>query len=294
MKTVGKAKIYTETPTLQNTESPFTLMTDYFLPALDELKIPLGEAAILAPTWFSLFPLGRKLREYGIAVVGPGARPYKRNRLFAPLAEQICGYLMEPRAEALPAIERRLFETVLNAAGQPRYGIFSYEGRAVVFRLLSEAQRLEHIHLSAEAWLQAAVTSFSDILEKADLIPPAAAERLTAFADEMLGDMHANRVDVANLTIPDLGLYASPDAALKLSTLHNAKGREFDAVAMIDLHDGRIPFFRADTQDQIDEARRLFYVGITRARRYLLYGTDRGDRRNTPSPFLGSDGLGLC
>ena len=110
--------------------------------------------------------------------------------------------------------------------------------------------RLEHVHFGAETWLQAAVTSFSNILEKADLIPPAAAERLIASADEMLGDMSANRVDVANLTNSDLGLYASPDAALKLSTLHNAKGREFDAVAMIDLHDGRIPFFLADTQDQ--------------------------------------------
>ena len=103
---------------------PFELLTDYFLPALEGLKIPLGESAILAPTWFSLFPLGRKLREYGVAVVGPGARPYKRNRLFAPLAEQICGYLIEPKPHALPGIERRLFETVLNATGRPRFNIF--------------------------------------------------------------------------------------------------------------------------------------------------------------------------
>ncbi|MEH2592986.1 ATP-dependent helicase [Bradyrhizobium sp. AZCC 1721] len=295
MTAVGKAKVYTETPKLQKTATPFELLTDYFLPALDELKIPLGQAAILAPTWFSLFPLGRKLREYGIAVVGPGARPYKRNRLFAPLAEQICGYLIEPKPDALVGIERRLFETVLNATAQPRFDIFSYDGRAVVFRLLAEARRLEKLHTGAEDWLKAAVETFGIILREGGLLTAPATSRLTSSVDEILGDIRSNRVDVANLTLADLGLYASHGAALKLSTLHNAKGREFDAIAMIDLHNGRIPFFRAETQEQIEEARRLFYVGITRAKRYLLYGIDRTDLRNAPSPFLTTaGGLGLC
>lgn len=295
MRSVGKAKIYTEAPVLEHTTSPFTLLTDYFLPALSELGIPLGESAVLAPTWFTLFPLGRKLRDYGISIVGPGARPYKRNRLFAPLAEQVCGYLMEPRPESLPVIERRLFETVLNSTGQPRFDIFSYDGRIVAFRLLAEAHRLEAVHMSAIDWLNAAVVAFADILVDAGLLLASERARLIASVAEMAADMVANKVDIANLTIPDLGLYANPDAALKLSTLHNAKGREFEAVAMIDLHDGRIPFFKADTQDQIDEARRLFYVGITRARRYLLYGTDTTHYRNHPSPFLkAGTGLGLC
>lgn len=54
MTAVGKAKVYTDTPTLQMTATPFELLTDYFLPALCELRIPLGESAILAPTCFSL------------------------------------------------------------------------------------------------------------------------------------------------------------------------------------------------------------------------------------------------
>jgi DNA helicase-2/ATP-dependent DNA helicase PcrA len=167
MTAVGTAKAYTEVPTLEHTASPFTLLTDYFLPALDALKIPLGEAAVLAPTWFTLFPLGRKLREYGVAVVGPGARPYKRNRLFAPLAEQVCGYLIEPRPDAIPRIERSLFDTVLNATGQPRFDIFSYVGRTTIFRLLSEARRLESVYIDVEAWLDEAANAFSGILRLA-------------------------------------------------------------------------------------------------------------------------------
>ena len=54
----------------------------------------------------------------------------------------------------------------------------------------------------------------------------------------MKSDMQRNKVDINNLTISDLGIYASPNAALKLSTLHNAKGREYDAVALIDMHEG--------------------------------------------------------
>src|SRR5260221_12093553 len=96
--------------------------------------------------------------------------------------------------------------------------------------------------------------------------------------EEMKADMRNNRVDLANLAISDLGIYASPDAALKLSTLHNAKGREYQAVAMIDLHEGRIPFYQAQTLEEIEEAKRLFYVDITRPRQFLLYVTDDSNR----------------
>jgi DNA helicase-2/ATP-dependent DNA helicase PcrA len=106
--------------------------------------------------------------------------------------------------------------------------------------------------------------------------------------------MRNNRVDLANLTIDDLGIYASPDAALKLSTLHNAKGREYQAVVMMDLHEGRIPFYQAETAEEFEEAKRLFYVGVTRAKRFLLYVTDNSHPRNQPSRFLGDGGVGVC
>ena len=64
---------------------------------------------------------------------------------------------------------------------------------------------------------------------------------------------------------------------------------------MIDLHEGRIPSYYARTAPEIEEQKRLFYVGVTRAERYLLYVTDKADPRNVPSRFLCSGtGLGLC
>jgi DNA helicase-2/ATP-dependent DNA helicase PcrA len=286
MTAVGPARKYAEKPVWQHGASAFTIITDHFLPAIEALEIPMGEAAILAPTWYSLFPLGRRLREYGVSIVGPGARPYRRNRQFAPLAEQVCGYLMEPRPDAIAGIERTLFNTLLDITGRPHFDIFSYRGRVIVFRLLDHARRLHQIHMGGIAWLQAAAAAFSQVLIEEEYLTSGDKDVFAMSVEEMKADMRNNKVDLANLTIDDLGIYASPDAALKLATLHNAKGREYMAVAMIDLHEGRIPFYQARSAEDIEEAKRLFYVGVTRAKRFLLYVTDASDSRNGPTRFL--------
>ena len=69
MRAVGADKKFTEPPEWQHGASAFEVITDYFLPTIDALGIPVGEAAILAPTWFSLFFLGRRLREYGVSIL---------------------------------------------------------------------------------------------------------------------------------------------------------------------------------------------------------------------------------
>ncbi|BAB53780.1 UvrD-helicase domain-containing protein [Mesorhizobium japonicum] len=291
MTAVGPARLFTEVPEYENGATAFAVITETFLPRLQGLGIPIGNAAILAPSWFTLFPLGRRLREFGVSIVGPGARPYRRNRLFAPLAEQICGHLMNPTAESIIGIERSLFNLFLDATGKRRYDVFTYEGRVLVFRLVAEASRLQEIHMGAMDWLTQAATVFSGILIELSFFGTAHRDLLSDSVTEMEADMRNTRVDVANLTVDELGVYSNGDAALKLSSLHNSKGREYDAVAMIDLHQGKIPNYRANTPEAIAEARRLFYVGITRARHYLLYSTDRADRRNIPTQFLRADGV---
>jgi DNA helicase-2/ATP-dependent DNA helicase PcrA len=83
------------------------------------------------------------------------------------------------------------------------------------------------------------------------------------------------------------------DAPVLLMTLHSAKGLEFDTVFLVGMEEGLIPHMRA-VQDtgQMEEERRLCYVGMTRARNRLILTRARersyfGDRRVTlPSRFL--------
>jgi len=295
MESVGGARKYTEEPVWQHGASTFQVIADHSLPALEGLSIPIGDAAVLAPTWFSLFPLGRRLREYGINIVGPGARPYRRNRNFAPLAEQVCGYLIEPHPDAIARIERTVFNTLLDAMGRPYFNVFSYNGRVTVFRLLDQARQLHKRFEGAIDWLEAAAQAFTQTLLEDDYLSPSEADLFPLSVEEMKSDMRNNKVDIENLTIADLGIYASPDAALKLASLHFSKGREYEAVAMIDLHEGRIPHYYAQSAPAVEEAKRLFYVGVTRAKRFLMYITDDSDRRNGPTRFLqSSTGVGAC
>jgi DNA helicase-2/ATP-dependent DNA helicase PcrA len=93
--------------------------------------------------------------------------------------------------------------------------------------------------------------------------------------------------------IDDLGIFARPGDCIQLLTVHKAKGREFEAVAVIDAHDGRIPHFsisritdEGERRAQYDESRRVVYVAATRAMRLLMFFSDRTDYRNRPTPFL--------
>jgi DNA helicase-2/ATP-dependent DNA helicase PcrA len=78
---------------------------------------------------------------------------------------------------------------------------------------------------------------------------------------------------------------------VQLLTYHRAKGLEFDAVFLPRIEEKEMPFVYARAPEAVEEERRLFYVGITRARRHLFLswaGERPGERRRrcSPSPFL--------
>lgn len=79
-----------------------------------------------------------------------------------------------------------------------------------------------------------------------------------------------------------------------LASLHSAKGLEWDAVLLVGLTEGLVPISYAETPDQVEEERRLLYVGVTRARERLrlswaLARAPGGRANRRPSRFL--DGL---
>jgi len=94
----------------------------------------------------------------------------------------------------------------------------------------------------------------------------------------------------------------SGDTGVNLMTLHCAKGLEFPVVFMVGMEENLFPHARsvqAADNEEIEEERRLCYVGMTRARQRLLLSSARERRAfgsltsNEPSRFIGEVGIGL-
>ena len=95
---------------------------------------------------------------------------------------------------------------------------------------------------------------------------------------ESLAALHRLALDHAELDLPAFVAELEERAAAQhapavdgvtLASLHSAKGLEWDAVFLVGLVDGTLPLIHADTPEQVEEERRLLYVGITRAREHL-------------------------
>ena len=113
----------------------------------------------------------------------------------------------------------------------------------------------------------------------------AGSERVQAFVDDCTQMAEAA---AAEETAPGV---------VTLSTLHGAKGLEFDTVVITGFDDARLPHARsledaAKPREALEEERRLAYVGATRARRRLVLsvaawtGAGARQRRRRPSPFI--------
>jgi DNA helicase-2/ATP-dependent DNA helicase PcrA len=107
--------------------------------------------------------------------------------------------------------------------------------------------------------------SLRALVAMAEEMPPGA--ELPTFVAEL-----AQRSESAHAPVAD---------GVVLATLHAAKGLEWGAVFCAGVREGRLPFSMAETPGEIEEERRLFYVGVTRARRELAISW-----RGRPSRFL--------
>jgi DNA helicase-2/ATP-dependent DNA helicase PcrA len=162
--------------------------------------------------------------------------------------------------------------------------------RAFVERVLVDSGLHEHYRtdksdpdgerLANLGELVSSAQQFETDLAAADGDLPSLAERLGAYLEQV------SLVSDVDSVSPDQG-------AVTLMTLHAAKGLEFPVVALIGAEDGLLPHSRAQTSpSEMEEERRLCFVGITRAQRMLLvtharYRTIFGQTTPTiPSRFL--------
>ncbi len=110
-----------------------------------------------------------------------------------------------------------------------------------------------------------------------------------------LGEVPAGTLDVflqETALIADADTRSDEDGLVTLMTLHNAKGLEYPTVFIAGCEDGVFPHSRAIDEGSLEEERRLFYVGVTRAMRrlYLTYARRRAifgaQSYGLPSRFL--------
>ncbi|MGQ0696351.1 MAG: ATP-dependent helicase [Nitrospiraceae bacterium] len=109
--------------------------------------------------------------------------------------------------------------------------------------------------------------------------------------EEFLADL---ALEPPDSSVVDVGASDRDDERLVLSTIHSAKGLEWQCVFVIWLVDGRFPSaYSFITDDELEEERRLLYVAVTRAKRYLfltypinVYDKTSGMLLSKPSRFL--------
>ncbi len=172
------------------------------------------------------------------------------------------------------------YEELLHEAGIPFQGaslLARDAARRVLARLarVGEAPAREAARSAALAvgWLEQP----PDSLGERELVRQTDLARLVALADTFDGNAAAFVEELRRRFDPG----GDGARGVHLLTLHRAKGLEFEAVFLPRLEAKELPSRQARAAEQVAEERRLFYVGLTRAKR-VLWVTWSG----TPSPFL--------
>jgi DNA helicase-2/ATP-dependent DNA helicase PcrA len=168
-----------------------------------------------------------------------------------------------------------------------------WENFCVSLRQVAEAMRSQSpaaaIDLAIDGWYGDYLKgAFADYAERLDEL-----KALVGFAQrfEAMDDLLAQIV-LLNGETSDRNV--EPDAeAVRLTTVHQAKGLEYAVVFVIGLADGMFPGRRSIEAGDVEEERRLFYVAVTRARDelYLCFPKVNtrggpGGMMNSPSRFL--------
>jgi DNA helicase-2/ATP-dependent DNA helicase PcrA len=172
------------------------------------------------------------------------------------------------------------FEEALSSAGIPSQGasFLSRESARFVLRRLGSPADVRGL-AEDHGWLEHP----PDKLGERELVRQNDLGRLMRLAEE-LADLNGAEF-IAELE-RRFGVGGDSRRGVHLLTLHGAKGLEFEAVFVTHVEEKELPSKLSKTAAEIAEERRLFYVGLTRAKRHLFVTWT-----HKPSRFLGELGV---
>jgi DNA helicase-2/ATP-dependent DNA helicase PcrA len=194
--------------------------------------------------------------------LGPGVEAQMRARLALPGADPVAALRALSVEGGLRGTARAGASQFVALLDELRAGL---DGRVdeLIARLLERSGYLEHLDAAGEAEL-------AERRANVEELGAAAATFAAAHAgeDPAAAGLLAWLSECALLT--DADRTSGGDRVL-LFTVHNAKGLEFDAVAIAGLEEGLMPHASSlESGEQLEEERRLFYVALTRARDEVL------------------------
>jgi DNA helicase-2/ATP-dependent DNA helicase PcrA len=146
--------------------------------------------------------------------------------------------------------------------------------------------------------LVAEISLIAELLAEDEALGATRVENIEAFIEGAAAFARANGEALLDNYLAEISLYTDIDSyreiedKLTLMTMHSAKGLEYETVFLVGLEEGLFPLQRTVTEPQeLEEERRLFYVGATRARKklYLTTAMSRfrfGDVLSVPSRFI--------
>lgn len=273
------SKLFSDHPKIENSseckgfeESVYCIKTDktnhspYLKGIIEQLvkdcNIDLSEIAILSTSWFEAFNASKTLRS-GYDVVGLGALPHRSvNSSSMNLLRALAKYINTPNIRRIRSIKRYIDVHLLE--------------KGLIFSEKALQKKTNNLikgilNIPSERTLLHGLKSIKTIFETVFETNHSSFQEVI----EALDDTEKNTWNIGKYlkTLAGVGGITS-------NTIHKAKGLEFDAVILNQMNENKIPYqkflsknpwtYQSLDQEGIKNGKNLFYVGISRARKYLI------------------------
>ena len=237
------------------------------IPGLVDSGVSSGQIAILYIDAVDQVVLSQALDNAGIKYAGERDQRYPRTPFTRWLEDIAAWCSLFPYTQQGPELNDLFAKYAeLKEEGDDPVGAGDLSARTKFFEVLTN--------------IAAPDTPLGEWLEKLDLLLEleGCLKARTSHPDDLadwnlIRDSTSQGKSLERFVMDDLARCGGRPDAVTLTTLHSSKGLEYEAVIMPGLEEGRLPRYDATSADALGEARRVFYVGMTRAKDkvYMLY-----------------------